>query len=57
MYSLTGADLIRDRMLITGGKALMRYIVNRFQVQLRGLVADKEDDRLASDGKKYYPVF
>ena len=27
-YSLTGADLIRDRMLITGGKALMRYIVN-----------------------------
>ena len=55
-YSVTGADLIRDRMLITGGNALMRYIVNRFQVQLTGLVTDKEDDLLASDGKTYYPV-
>ena len=56
-YSLTGDDLIRDRMLITGGKALMWYIVNRFQVRLTGLVTDKEDDLLASDGKKYYRVF
>ena len=27
-FKLTGADLIRDRMWITGGKALMRYIVH-----------------------------
>ena len=54
-YSLTGADLIRDRMLITGGNALMRYIVNQFQVQSRGLIADKEDDLVASDGKKKLP--
>ena len=55
--SLTSADLIRDRMLITGGKALMRNIVNRFQVELRGLVTDKEDNVLAFDGKKFYPEF
>ena len=56
-FRLTGADLIHDRMLITGGKALMRYIVNRFQVELRVLVSDKEDSLLAFDGKKYYPEF
>ena len=32
----------------------MRYIMNRFQVELRGLVTDQEDNLLASDGKKYY---
>ena len=56
-FSLSGADLIHDRMLITRGKVLMRYIVNRFQVELKGLVTDKEYNLLASDGKKYYPEF
>ena len=56
-FSLTGADLIREKMLITGGKALMRYIVHRFQVELRSLLSDKEDNLLAADGKKYYPEF
>ena len=56
---VTGADLIRDRMLITGGKALMMYIVNRYMVSLRELVTEKEDDLTTSngDGKKFYPVF
>ena len=58
-FRLTGADLIRDRMLITGGKALMRYIVNRYKVMLREEVTHKEDDLATSngDGKKFYPEF
>ena len=48
-FELTGADLIRDRMLITGGKALMRYIVHRYEVNLRSLVTDKEDDLTTSE--------
>ena len=54
-FKLTGADLIRDRMLIMGGKALMRYIVHRYQVALRSYVTDKEDDLTTSDGKKLLP--
>ena len=56
-FKLTGEDLIRDRMWITGGKALMRYIVHRYQINLRSLVTDKEDDLNTSDGKKFYPEF
>ena len=56
-FKVTGADLIRDRMFITGGKALMRYIVNRYKVSLRELVNEKEDDLTTSDGKKFYPEF
>ena len=57
VFKLTGADLIRDKMFITGGKALMRYIVNRYKVSLRELVTDKEDDLTTSDGKKFNPEF
>ena len=58
-FKLTGADLIRDRMFITGGKALMRYLVNRYKVSLRELVTDKEDNLTTSNGngKKFYPEF
>ena len=58
-FKLTGADLIRDGMLITGGKALMRYIVHRYQVALRALVTDKEDDLKTSNGseKNFTPSF
>ena len=58
-FKVTGADLVRDRMLITGGKALMRYIVNRYKVMLREEFTDKEDDLTTSngDGKKFYPEF
>ena len=56
-FKITGADLIRDRMWITGGKALMRYIVNRYKVTLREIITDKEDDLTTSDGKKFYPEF
>ena len=56
-FKVTGADLIRDRMLITGGKALMRYIVNRYNVMLREEVTHKEDDLTTSDGKTFYPEF
>ena len=47
-FKLTGADLIRDGMFITGGKALMRYIVSRYKLSLRELVTDKEDDLVTS---------
>ena len=58
-FKLTGADLIREGMWITGGKALMRYIVHRYQVALRSYVTDKEDDLKTSNGseKKIYPKF
>ena len=55
--TLTGEDLNRDRTLITGGKALMKYIVNRFDRRMRHLVSSKGDTLLAPDGKKYYPMF
>ena len=35
----------------------MRYIVHRYQVELRWLVTEKEDDLTTSDGKKFYPEF
>ena len=54
-FKLTGEDLIRDRMWIMGGKALMRYIVNRYKVNLREIVTDKGDDLTTSDGKTFYP--
>ena len=58
-FKLTGADLIRDRRFITGGKALMRYIVNRYRVSVKELVNEKGDDLTTSngDGKKFYPEF
>ena len=58
-FKLTGADLERDRGLITGGKALMRYIVNRYRVSVKELVSEKGDDLTTSngDGKKFYPEF
>ena len=56
-FKVTGADLIRDRMFITGGKALMRYIVNQYKLSLRELVSYKEDNLTTSDGKKFYPEF
>ena len=54
---LTGQDLIDDKHLITGGKSLMKYIVNRYETKVRQLVSDKGDTLLTSDSKKYYPVF
>ena len=59
VFRLTGADLERDRRLITGGKALMRYIVHRYKVSLRELITDKEDNLTTSNGngKKFYPEF
>ena len=56
-FRLTGADLERDRGLITGGKALMKYIVNRYRVSLRELINEKGDDLTVSGGKKFYPEF
>ena len=58
-FKVSGADLIRDRMLITGGKALMRYIVNRYKVMLREEITNKEDNLLTTNGsgKKFYPEF
>ena len=58
-FKVTGADLERDRVLITGGKALMRYIVNRYRVLLREYVTSKEDTLTTSNGsgKKFYPEF
>ena len=54
---LTGKDIIQPTYPITGGKSLMKYIVNAYESRLRELVSDKDDTLLTSDGKKFYPVF
>lgn len=56
---LTGQDLIDDQHLITGGKALMKYIVNRYETRVRELVSDKGDNLISTNGdeKKFYVVF
>ena len=56
-FTLTGQHLIDDKDLITGGKALMKYIVNRYKTRLRKLVTDKGDTLLTTDSTKFYPVF
>ena len=58
-FALTGEDIIPDQSLITGGKALMKYIVNRYERKLREEMTDKGDSLLngSPDFEKFYPVF
>ena len=56
-FELKGKDLIQAKDFITGGKSLMKYIVNRYETYLRQNVSDKSDTLLTSDGDKFYPVF
>ena len=35
----------------------MKYIVNRYETQLRQVVTDKGNTLVTADSKKYYPVF
>ena len=43
-FELKGKDLIQAKDFITGGKSLMKYIVNRYETYLRQNVSDKSDD-------------
>ena len=54
---LTGKDIIQPKYPITGGKSLMKCIVNECETRLRELVSDKGDTLLTSDFAKFYPVF
>ena len=56
-FELTGRDLIQPKYPITGGKSLMKYIVNEYEIQLRQNVTDKGDTLLTDDDKKFYSVF
>ena len=58
-FELKGQDLIQARDLITGGKSLMKYTVNRYETYLRQNVTDKGDSLISINGdeKKFYPVF
>ena len=58
-FELKGQDLIMARNFITGGKSLMKYIVNRYETYLRQNVADKGDSMMSINGRKikFYPVF
>ena len=53
----TGKDIMQPKYPITGGKSLMKYIVNRYETRLREIVSDRGDTLLTTDGKKFYPVF
>ena len=52
IFTLTGQDIIRAGDLITGGKSLMKYIVNRYETQLRKVVTDKGDTLVKDGGKE-----
>ena len=56
---LTGKDIIQPKYPITGGKSLMKYIVNEYETRLRELVSDKGDTLISTNGEKtkFYPVF
>ena len=56
-FNLTGRQLIEDKALITGGRALMKYIINRYMSEVRRLVTDKGDSLVPSEGDKFYLVF
>ena len=58
-FELKGQDLIQHKYTITGGKSLMKYIVNRYETYLRQNVTDKGDSLISINGneKKFYPVF
>ena len=58
-FELKGQDLNQARDFITGGKSLMKYIVNRYETYLRQNVTDKGDSLISINGdeKKFYPVF
>ena len=56
-FELKGKDIIQPKYPITGGKSLMKYIVNGYETKLREIVSDKGDTLLTSDFAKFYPVF
>ena len=58
-FNLTGQNLIEDKALITGGRPLMKYIINRYMSEVRKGVTDKGDSLVTTNGepKKFYLVF
>ena len=58
-FTLTGQNLIEDKSLITGGRALMKNIINRYMSEVRRVVTDKGDSLVTTNGepKKFYLVF
>ena len=58
-FTLTGQNLIEDKSLITGGRALMKYIIHRYMTEVRRVVTDKGDSLVTTNGepKKFYLVF
>ena len=58
-FTLTGQNLIEDKSLITGGRALMKYIIHGYMTEVRRLVTDKGDSLMTTNGepKKFYLVF
>jgi len=53
--NIKGSDLTPSS--ITSGKALMKFIVNRFRVELRSGLISKGETVVTTDGKNVYPVF
>ena len=58
-FEFKGQDLLQARDVISGGKSLMKYMVNRYETYLRQHVTDKGDSLISINGeeKKFYPVF
>ena len=57
VLTITGQDLIEDRLKVTNGESLMQYISHRFQRQLTLLESSSGETLRAPDNKRFYPVF
>jgi len=56
-FTVRGSDLHEDRVKVTSGKSLMRYLVARYQDRLTHFLENEKESLRAPDGKKYYVVF
>jgi len=56
-FSVMGSDLHEDRVNVTSGKSLMKYLVNRYQQRLTHYMERENETLRSHDGKKYYAVF
>jgi len=56
-FTVKGSDLHEDRVKVTSGKSLLRYLVGRYQDRLTHFMENEKETLRTPDGKKYYAVF
>ena len=56
-FTIRGSELHEDRVKVTSGKSLMRYLIGRYQDRLTHFMEREKESLRTHDGKKYYAVF